>query len=101
MESPTNKHSDDCFPVEVAYGLPEKQILLRLNVPAASTVRQAIEQSGLLRRQPEVDLAVNEVGIFGRLVSLEQTLCPRDRVEIYRPLIADPKEVRRQRARRQ
>lgn len=84
--------------VEVCYALPERQELVRLRLPEGATVRQALESSGLLVRYPEIDLATNKFGIFAKLVKLDAELRDRDRVEIYRPLIADPKEVRRQRA---
>jgi putative ubiquitin-RnfH superfamily antitoxin RatB of RatAB toxin-antitoxin module len=61
-------------------------------------VRQAVEASGLLARHPQIDLSRNKLGIYARLITLETPLRDRDRVEIYRPLLADPKEVRRQRA---
>lgn len=86
------------FQVEVAYALPDLQVILPVEVEGGTTLRQAIERSGLLNRFPEIDLAVNKVGIFGRLAKLDEPLRARDRVEIYRPLIADPKEVRKQRA---
>ena len=84
--------------VEVAYARPDEQVLLALRVPRGATVRDAIEASGILKRFPEIDLGKNKVGIFGRLTTLTQPLRERDRVEIYRPLTADPKEVRRRRA---
>lgn len=84
--------------IEVAYALPDKQELSTVNMSPNSTVQQAIAQSGVLERYREIDLAVNKVGIFGKLTKLSQSLRDGDRVEIYRPLIADPKEVRRQRA---
>jgi putative ubiquitin-RnfH superfamily antitoxin RatB of RatAB toxin-antitoxin module len=84
--------------IEIAYALPQKQELVHLKLPAGSTVLQAIEASGLKQRHPEIDLAKNKVGIFGKLSKLDAPLRDRDRVEIYRPLIADPKEVRKQRA---
>lgn len=84
--------------VEVAYALPERQTLLALEVRSGATVRDAIEASGVLDSHPEIDLEHNKVGIFGRTVSLEEGLRKGDRVEIYRPLIIDPKEVRKQRA---
>lgn len=84
--------------VEVAYALPEEQLLIALNVEEGTTVRLAIERSGILRRAPEIDLA--NVGLFGRVVPLDTPLRDGDRVEIYRPLIADPKQARRDRARR-
>lgn len=84
--------------IEVVYALPTKQHLASLQLPAGSTVRQAIEASGLLQKYPEIDLTKNKVGIFAKLSKLDATLRDYDRVEIYRPLLADPKEVRKQRA---
>ena len=86
--------------IEVAYALPGKQALLALEVEEGATARQAIEQSGILREFPEIELTRGSVGIFGRLVALDATLRDGDRVEIYRPLIADPKRARLERARR-
>lgn len=85
--------------VEVAYALPQHQELVRLGLPEGATVRDAILASGLLARYPDIDLdGRNKLGIFARLVSLDTVLRDHDRVEICRPLIADPKVVRRQRA---
>ena len=84
--------------VEVAYALPQRQVVIPLHVVPGSTVAQAIDASGVLAKFPEIDLAQNKVGIFGKLAKLDSTLRDHDRVEIYRPLIADPKEVRRKRA---
>lgn len=84
--------------VEVAYAKPERQELVRLKLPQGSTIQQAVEASGLLARCPEIDLAKAKVGVFGKLARLDTALRDKDRVEIYRPLIADPKEVRKQRA---
>lgn len=84
--------------IEVAYALPHKQVLLSLVVPAGTTVEGAIQQSGVTSQFAEIDLVTNKVGIFSKLVPLNTVLRDRDRVEIYRPLIADPKEIRRQRA---
>ena len=84
--------------VEVVYALPEEQVLLRVSVTPGSTVAEVIHCSGLLVQFPEIDLASNKTGIFSRLVQLDATVRDRDRIEIYRPLIADPKEGRRRRA---
>ena len=84
--------------VEVAYALPHKQVILALDVEADATLEQVIHASGILQQFPEIDLRQNRVGVFGRLGSLTDTLHAGDRVEIYRPLIADPKVVRKQRA---
>ena len=84
--------------VEVAYALPDKQEIVAVRLAADATVRQAVERSGILQKYPEIDLAKNKLGIFAKLVKPDAPLRDRDRVEIYRPLIADPKEVRKQRA---
>lgn len=84
--------------VEVAYALPKQQLIVELMVPEGTTAGQAVLQSGIIGKFPEIDLAQNKLGIFGKLIKADMILRERDRVEIYRPLIADPKEVRRQRA---
>ncbi len=84
--------------VEVVYALPEKQYLLMVRLAQGSTVEQAIAASGILELRTDIDLAKNKVGIFSRPVKLTDAVNDGDRVEIYRPLIADPKELRRQRA---
>jgi hypothetical protein len=86
------------IPVEVAYALPERQVILALDVAANASIEAVIRASGILTQFPEIDLAVNKVGVFGKPGKLADTLHPGDRVEIYRPLIADPKEVRKKRA---
>lgn len=84
--------------IEVCYALPSKQEMVKLKLPAGATVQQALEASGLLAKYPEIDLKKNKFGIFAKLSKLDAALRDRDRVEIYRALIADPKEVRKQRA---
>ena len=84
--------------IEVAYARPETQMILTLYGEEGMTVVQAIEASGILQKFPEIDLKQNKVGIFGKLVKPDTVLRDKDRVEIYRKLLADPKEVRRQRA---
>lgn len=84
--------------VDVVYALPERQEVVSLDLAAGSTVSQALEASGLLARYPEIDLSKNKLGIYAKLAKPDTVLRDRDRVEIYRPLIADPKEVRKQRA---
>jgi hypothetical protein len=86
------------MPVEVAYARPDEQVIIALDVEPGTTVEEAIRASGILERFAEIDLAQNKVGIFGKLTPLNTELRPKDRVEIYRALIADPKEVRKQRA---
>ncbi|MBL5884812.1 RnfH family protein [Lelliottia aquatilis] len=84
--------------VEVAYAMPEKQYLQRVKLEEGATVEEAIRASGLLELRSDIDLAQNKVGIYSRPVKLSDVVNDGDRVEIYRPLIADPKELRRQRA---
>lgn len=84
--------------VEVAYAKSEEQVILLINVDEGCTVQKAIETSCILQRFPEIDLSQNKVGIFGKVVDLETVLREGDRVEIYRPLIIDPKQARRARA---
>lgn len=86
--------------VEVVYALPEKQYLYSVKVPQGSSVEQAIVASGLLELRQEINLQENKVGIYSRPVKLHDEVNSGDRVEIYRPLIADPKDLRRQRAER-
>lgn len=83
--------------VEVAYALPDQQVILDLDVPAGTTVEQAVKESGIVDSFPEIDIEKNKMGVFGKLTRKDSELKQGDRVEIYRPLIADPKEVRRQR----
>jgi putative ubiquitin-RnfH superfamily antitoxin RatB of RatAB toxin-antitoxin module len=84
--------------VEVLYALPAQQPLRRVQLAEGATVDDAIRASGVLDAFPEIDLAKNKIGIFSKLVKLDEPVRDKDRVEIYRPLIADPKEVRRKRA---
>jgi uncharacterized protein len=84
--------------VEVAYALPNQQLIIPVQVPLQANIHAAIEASGILAKFPEIDLNINQVGVFGKLSKLESALRHMDRIEIYRPLIADPKEVRKQRA---
>jgi len=84
--------------VEVAYALPTQQVILPITVIPGTTAQAAIEASGILAKFPEIDLNSNKIGIFGKLCKPDTPLRHLDRVEIYRPLIADPKEIRRQRA---
>ncbi|SLM61902.1 MULTISPECIES: RnfH family protein [Dickeya] len=86
--------------IEVVYALPERQFLQSLTVEEGCSVEQAIQMSGLLALRPDIDLRVNKVGVFSRPVKLTDVVRDGDRVEIYRPLLADPKELRRQRAER-
>lgn len=84
--------------VEVAYALPDEQIILSLEVASDCIVEEAIKRSGILETFPQIDLDSDKVGIFGKMCKLNATLRNKDRIEIYRKLIADPKESRRQQA---
>lgn len=81
--------------IGVAYADKFKRTWLTLDVPDGSTVREAIEHSGLLRQYPDIDLAIQRVGIFGKLSKLDARVNDGDRVEIYRPITADPETVER------
>lgn len=84
--------------VEVAYARPERQDVIPLTLPAGATLQQAVAASGLPAKYPEIDPAKGKFGIYSKLARPDTVLRDRDRVEIYRPLLADPKEVRKQRA---
>jgi len=88
----------DWIEIEVCYGLRDRQTLQKLTVPAGTTIEQAIELSEINSQFPDLNLKAGQVGIFSQKKPLDTVLRAGDRVEIYRPLIADPKEVRRQRA---
>lgn len=84
--------------IEIAYALPERYYLKSFQVDEGITVQTAITQSGILSPFPEIDLSINKIGIFSRPIKLADVLKEGDRIEIYRPLLADPKEIRRKRA---
>ncbi len=90
--------NQDIILVEIAYAVPEKQVIVPIKVKIGTAVNDAIVQSGILDTFPDINLAVNKVGIFGKLTKLDSLLREGDRIEIYRRLIADPKEIRRRRA---
>jgi putative ubiquitin-RnfH superfamily antitoxin RatB of RatAB toxin-antitoxin module len=85
--------------VEVVYARPDRQRLLEVDLPAGATLAEAIDASGIRERFPRDDLDTGPVGIWGRIVSRDAPLGDGDRVEIYRPLVRDPREARRERAR--
>jgi|TARA_B110000503_G_scaffold63073_1_gene99749 putative ubiquitin-RnfH superfamily antitoxin RatB of RatAB toxin-antitoxin module len=92
--------NDTTITVEVAYALPHKQALLALKLPLGTTALEAAQQSGITNKFDGVDLDDATLGIFGHVVAPGHVLREGDRVEVYRPLIADPKEVRKARAER-
>ncbi|MQA18030.1 RnfH family protein [Rugamonas rivuli] len=87
----------DTFNIEVCYASDALQFLRALSVPAGTTIEQAIAISGVLQEAPEIDLATMQVGIYAKKKTLDTVLREHDRIEIYRPLIADPKNARRRR----
>lgn len=90
--------SNKVIKVEVAYALPNAQAILPVTIDEGTTALAAAEQSGVVKRFPDIDLAKNKLGIFGKAIKPDHILQENDRVEIYRPLLADPKEVRKRRA---
>jgi putative ubiquitin-RnfH superfamily antitoxin RatB of RatAB toxin-antitoxin module len=90
--------AEEKIEVEVAYARPERQLILRVRGSVGMTVAQAIERAGIAEQFPEIELASAKVGIFSKAAKMDQVLRAGDRVEIYRPLIADPKEARKKRA---
>lgn len=84
--------------VEVAYALPHEQLIICIKVCEGMNAEQTIKASGILTKFPEINLNINKIGIFGKLSTLNTVLNDQDRVEIYRVLLADPKETRKQRA---
>jgi putative ubiquitin-RnfH superfamily antitoxin RatB of RatAB toxin-antitoxin module len=83
--------------IEVCYALAGEQALIAVELPEGATLQQALDASGILRRFPQIDLAAQKVGIFGKLKPLDAVLADHDRVEIYRPLLVDPKVSRQRR----
>lgn len=83
--------------VEVCYAAPHEQALIAVSVPAGATLQQALDASGILQRYPQIDLTTQKVGVFGKVKPLDTVLADHDRVEIYRPLLVDPKLSRQRR----
>lgn len=88
----------DLLNIDVVYAKPERQELVQIKLAPGSTLKQAVEASGLLQRYPELDADKLKLGVYGKISKPDAVLRDRDRVEVYRPLIADPKEVRKKRA---
>jgi len=84
--------------VEVVYARDDRQSLISLEVKEGTTLKEAIELSGILETYKQIDLSKDRLGIFSKFATLDTVLREKDRVEIYRPLIADPKKVRKERA---
>jgi uncharacterized protein len=83
--------------IEVCYALANEQTLIAVELPEGATVQQALDASGVLKRYPQIDLRIQKVGVFGKLKPLDAVLADHDRVEIYRPLLVDPKLSRQRR----
>ena len=94
----SDKPEPSTIRVEIAYARPDEQTIIPIEVPEGTTLEQAILQSRIQERFPEIQLQTAKVGVFGKLSKLSAAARPGDRVEIYRPLLADPKEVRKKRA---
>ena len=86
--------------IEIAYATPQKQLILEHEIEAGGLAREAVRSCGIDQHFPEIDLENCDIGVFGKAVADDYQLNDGDRIEIYRPLIADPKEIRRQRAAR-
>ncbi|HEX5055966.1 MAG TPA: RnfH family protein [Gammaproteobacteria bacterium] len=89
------------FKIEVAYARSDSQLIIELEVEEGATIEEAISSSGILLKFPEIDLSVNKVGVFGKQMALERPVREGERIEIYRGLVADPKQARRRQARAQ
>ena len=89
---------EELIQIEVAYARPDNQVILECKVPKGTTLREAVELSGILEKFPDIDPSSNKMGIFGRISKSDAVLREKDRVEIYRPLIADPKKKKKKRA---
>lgn len=103
MRSPVGRRkfmeSDKWISVEVAYALPDRQIIIPLTVRQGAVVREAVLRSGVVGLFPEIDPDRDKVGVFGRVTAADRVLREGDRVEIYRTLMADPRDLRKRRAR--
>ncbi|WP_176552309.1 RnfH family protein [Testudinibacter sp. TR-2022] len=101
MSEQTTVDTADKMTIQIAYALPNSYFLQSYQVEPGTIIQNAILQSGILEQYKEIDLRSNTVGIFSRLAKLTDVLQDGDRIEIYRPLLADPKEIRRKRAEQQ
>ena len=81
--------------IGITYALPQRQVWFDIELPDGATIHDAINRSGILKQFPEIDLEKNKVGVYGKVSKLDAALNDGDRVEIYRPIICDPKTVPR------
>jgi putative ubiquitin-RnfH superfamily antitoxin RatB of RatAB toxin-antitoxin module len=86
--------------VEVVYAMPGAEDAVTLDIPRGATLLEAVQRSGVLGRHPEIDPGALKIGVFGKRRPADTVVADGDRIEIYRPLSADPKEARRARARK-
>lgn len=84
--------------IEIAYATPHRQKIIECEIEQGISLRDAVKSSDILQQFPEIDVETCDLGVFGKAVAANYELVDGDRIEIYRPLIADPKEIRRQRA---
>lgn len=98
MADKNETNTGEKITVEVVYALPDEQTLLAFEIDQGATAKDVITQSGVLRQYPDIDLATQKIGLFGKVVKLDHQVREKDRIEIYRPLIADPKDVRKKKA---
>ncbi len=98
LSSVKTETNTDLLHIEVVYGVPDKQKILAISVPQKTTIKEAIIASGIMTLFDDIDLTKNKVGIWNKVAKLDDILEEGDRIEIYRPLLADPKEVRKRRA---
>jgi len=96
QEKVMNSAAGQSIEVEVAYARPERQLILKLEVPQGTNAIEAVRLSGIEEEFPEIDPGQNRLGVFGKLCKADRVLNPGDRVEIYRPLLADPRAARRE-----
>lgn len=87
---------DETIEIEVAYAVPERQLIVKVEVPVGTTAIEAARLSGIEEQFPEIDLGKNRLGVFGKLCKPDRPLNAGDRVEIYRPLLVDPRAARRE-----
>ena len=87
LKKPTVEMMTEEIMVEVAYALPEEQVIISIKVPTKFNDKQAIERTGVQKKFPSIDLSKNKVGIYGKKTTLDHLLKDRERIEIYRPLI--------------
>lgn len=90
--------ADESLEVQVVYALPDRQKVYSIRVPAGTTIADAVRTSGVLEECPAIELAAVKLGVYGHKAAPDQVVRAGDRIEIYRPLMADPKVVRRERA---